>query len=127
MIGKEERHDETQQPPQPNENLTNRQTSQNRFRQLLASKFSLQAGKENKTMTNEENRPDNTQQPPLNSPSPEEKKLSPAAGAAILQFLSIKEALTGPSPDDCDKAAQKTWVLPEVDFRAKKIDPKPQT
>jgi hypothetical protein len=110
-----------QHSAQPNENSIDRQTSKNRFRQLLASRFSLQAGKENKTMTNEENRPDNTQQPPLNSPSPEEKKLSPAAGAAILQFLSIKEALTGPSPDDCDKA-RKAWVLPEVDFRAEKKD-----
>ena len=126
MIGKEDRHDKTQQPAQSNENLANRQTSKNRFKQLLASRFSLQAGKENKTMTNEEARQEGNQQPPLNSPSPEEKKLSPAAGAAILQFLSIKEALTGPSPDDCDKA-KKTWVLPEVDRRAEKIDPKPQT
>ena len=113
-----------QERSQSNENLESYQTLKNSVEELFASVFSFQDQKEKKTMINEEPRQENNPQPPLNSPEPERPPFPETAIPAILQFLSIKEALTGPSLNDRNKE-QKTWVLPQVDPRAQESDPKP--
>ena len=114
MPEEEARQENAQQPQQPNEDSETCKTLKNRVGELLTSGLSFKSSKEKETMTNEETRPEGSQQQPLSNQSLADPE-APTAGSetpvdeAIEQFEEIKQALIGDDPE---------WLIPSVNRKA---------
>ncbi len=114
MPEEEARQENAQQQPQPNEDSESPKTLKNRVGQFLASGLSFKSSKEKETMTNEETRPEGTQQQPSDTPEPERQMFSEEEKSAIDEFEEIKQALIGDDPE---------WLIPRVNPKALASEP----